>query len=294
MSVEETAGKIASMEIRGALKIGVFAAQALLAEAEGGASHASLTESGAILKAARPTAVSLPNAVDYVLYLSKNTSDRKELAGKIMEFIDGLNAARTKIAGIGAHLIEEGDVILTHCNSTASTRVIEKAHLDGKKFKVYCCETRPRWQGRLTYRVLEKAGVDVTLIVDSAAHFIMKENHVDKVIVGADTVYVNGDVVNKIGTSQIALCAHANDVEFIVATESIKLSPKSLLGLEAKIEERDKHEDWAEDASIFNPAFDVTPKEYVHKIITEYGVIPPEAAYHILTEHYKWSLNQDG
>ncbi|MBD3260896.1 MAG: ribose 1,5-bisphosphate isomerase [Candidatus Altiarchaeales archaeon] len=293
MSVEDTAERIQSMEVRGALRIAVTAAEAMLSEIMGGADIPSLERSAGVLKAARPSAVSLPNAVDYVLYLSRKHEDENTRIKRVEGFIESQRKARQKIAEIGSHLIEEGDVLLTHCNSTAATSVIKAAHSLGRKIRVFATESRPRYQGHLTYKDLSKAGVDVTLIVDSAVNFTLHEKNIDKVIVGADTVYVNGDVINKIGTSQVALAAHVNDVDFMVATESIKFSPQSLLGIQTQIEERDPREvaDFAEQ--VFNPAFDVTPKEHIHQIITEYGVIPPEAAYHILKEHYSWRL-EDG
>jgi len=293
MSVEETAEKISSMEVRGALDIALASARSLLREYQQGKSLSDLKKDGDKLKSARPTAVSLPNAVEYVLHL---VEEHGEDAGeKIKKFISDQENSVERIAEYGSHLIQDGDVILTHCNSDTVVKVFDRALDDGKDFQVYACETRPRNQGYITVKALRDAKVPITLIVDSAAHLVMKKKDVDHVFVGADTVYVNGDVVNKIGTSQIALIAHANEIDFNVATGVIKFSPESMYGVESIIEERDPLEVAdIEGVPVYNPAFDVTPKEHVTRVITEEGVIPPEAAYSLLKEKFAWKMRENG
>jgi len=132
------------------------------------------------------------------------------------------------------------------------------------------------------------------MIVDSAAHLMMKKLGVDKVFVGADTICANGDLLNKIGTSQVALCARELNIDFIVAAESIKFSPQSLLGSIVPIEERDPSEVLEKGVikklRIRNPAFDITDVSYISMMVTEYGVIPPQAVYNILREKFGWEL----
>ena len=295
--VKITAEKIRTMEIRGALKIAVEASKALLPLIEDGASFDELVIASDILRDSRPTAVSLPNAINYILHLAEQSSTLDPVVAKatliadVSNFITELEGSIGRIAEIGSRLVEENDVILTHCNSKTVTSILSKARKDGKNFKVYACETRPRYQGHITVKELKDAGVDVTLIVDSAAYYTMVHKDVKKVFVGADTVYANGDVINKIGTSQVALAAKHAGVEFIVCTESIKFSPASMMGTISEIEERDPSEVTdMKDVKVFNPAFDITPKDHVNMIITEHGIIPPEAAYHILKEKFGWTL----
>ncbi|MEM4702681.1 MAG: ribose 1,5-bisphosphate isomerase, partial [Archaeoglobaceae archaeon] len=183
--------------------------------------------------------------------------------------------------------IKDGSTILTHCNSSTAIAVIKKAHEMGKKLEVIATESRPRWQGHITARQLKEAGIDVTVIVDSAVRFFMKE--VDLVLVGADTITANGALINKIGTSQIALCAKEARVPFIVAAETYKFSPRTLAGELVVIEERSAEEVLPKELldlgiKARNPAFDVTPRDYIDVIITEIGAIPPEMAYLVIKE----------
>jgi ribose 1,5-bisphosphate isomerase len=137
----------------------------------------------------------------------------------------------------------------------------------------------------LTLRDLSREGIEASLIVDSAARWLMKR--VDAVVVGADTVCSNGAVVNKIGTSQIALAAHEVRVPVMVCAETFKFSPRTLYGELVEIEERASEEIVKEGevppgTKVLNPVFDATPPEYIDAIVTEVGVIPPFAAYEII------------
>ncbi len=303
-TVIETTKKIRDMEIRGAGKIARSAVEALkhqimVSKAKDVDSFIKeVEEASNILKSARPTAVSLPNAVNYVLYhIKMNRSlELEELKKRAIEacdtFIKNSLEAIKKIGEIGARRISDGDTIMTHCNSKAALSVIKTAFKQGKDIKVIATESRPRYQGHLTVRELADEGIDVTLIVDSAVRLFMKK--VDKVIVGADSIAANGAVVNKIGTSMLALAANEARVLFFVAAETYKFSPQTLLGELIEIEERDASEvadpEKFKGVRIRNPAFDVTPPEYIDLIITEKGVIPPQAAFFVIKEELKWSL----
>ena len=251
------------------------------------------------LRSTRPTAVSLPNAIIFILHrlsmaLSDNVDELKEVVIKSAnEFIEYSKKATDNIGVIGAKRIEDGDNILTHCNSSAALSVIIHAFKEGKKIKVYNTETRPKFQGYITARKLLKVGIKTTLITDSAVRAFMKK--IDKIIVGADTVAANGAVVNKIGTSQIALAAKEANVDFYVAAETYKFSPATVLGEYITIEERSPKEvirniEVPSNIIIRNPAFDVTPPEYIDAIITELGIIPPQASILVLKEHYGWAI----
>lgn len=301
MKVEQTFRDIRDMRVRGALDIAIAAADALGSVLEEPSDDTEeliriLDRSGKKLKSSRPTAISLPNAVDSILHNAKRNKNleinefKRVMALKVKEFIDEQNNALEKIAEIGSKLIGDGDVILTHCNSDTVIALLTEAWENKKKIEVICTETRPRNQGRISAAELSEHGIPVTLVVDSAANYVMKKLKVDKVIVGGDVVYANGDLVNKIGTSQIALCARELDIDFIAAVESIKFSPHSVMGALAEIEERGREEIMAEGelpkVKVLNPAFDVTHAEFIDSIITEYGIIPPQGVYHILEERF--------
>ena len=305
-TLEQTVADIKRMKIRGALDIAIASVAAMKEVAKEDAQDTDyllnkLEKAGKKLKNSRPTAVSLPNAVNYILHVSEKNKNleqsefRKKITAAADKFIRDQEKALEAIGVIGANVIEKDETILTHCNSDTVVHILEKAFDQGKNIKAVCTESRPRYQGLLTAKELSEYGIQTTLIVDSAVHLVMKKLKIDKVIVGADTVCANGDLINKIGTSQIALCAHEQKIEFIAATESIKFSPQSLLGSTVQIEERSASEvikpGKLGKVKILNPAFDITEAEYINMIITEYGIMPPQAAYNLLREKFGWELN---
>jgi ribose 1,5-bisphosphate isomerase len=307
MFVTETAEKIKSMEIRGAGRIAREAAEALrrhATEIRAGnlVSFRREMESAAqTLVATRPTAVSLPNAVHIVmsgLDQARTLEDAQD--GVILraeQFIHSSQHAVEKIAQFGARHIRDGDTILTHCNSEAALGCIIEAHRSGKEIEVYATEVRPRNQGLITIRTLDDAGIKTNFIVDSAVRSFIHE--VDLVIVGADAVTVNGAVVNKIGTSQVAHTAHEARVNVLVAAETYKFAPRTIFGELIQIEERAGNEVLADEiastlphVTVRNPAFDVTPAEYIDLIVTEAGAIPPQMAYIIIREYLGWGIEE--
>jgi len=307
VALPEDANKIAEdirrMRIRGAGLIARSAVEALRIVAE--RSRASdidgfmkdLNDAAQILLQTRPTAVSLPNGIRYVMHrvnaqlaTAASVTQIRSATLKISdEFINDAKNAVHRIGEIGARRIRNGDVLLTHCNSSAAISVMKTAWNQGTRFKVYVTETRPRFQGHLTAKELSSAGIPVTMILDDAVRYFMQD--VDKVLVGADAITANGALVNKIGTSVVALAAHEAKVRFFVAAETYKFSPETMIGELVKIEERDPNEMVSQGAlknigpiSIRNPSFDVTPPEYIDLIITERGIIPPLGAILILEE----------
>ncbi len=304
-SIESTYLQIRSMEVRGAGRIARAAVSALRDYCDKGKFSSTrdlyrgLSAAGERLKSARPTAVSLPNAVNYVLAAAGRSEAKggqvREATKEIVAACDGFiseSLKATKVIGeYGAKRIADGDVIMTHCNSEAVTAVIAAAHGARKRFEVIATETRPRFQGRITAAALAKLGVDVTLIPDTAVRVHMRR--VDMVIVGADAITANGAVVNKIGTSQVALAAHERKARFYVAAETYKLSPATMLGELVEIEQRSPYEvvpkAWAKSNSkvkVANPAFDVTPPEYIDLLITERGLYPPQGMVFLMKELY--------
>jgi len=300
------------MRIRGAAQIGRAAAEGLSIAAmnirtESPQEYMDQLEGAyRLLLNTRPTAVSLPNALRYVMHrvwlAFKKGMDVDELRAITVraaeDFKKSSQEAVRRISDIGAKRIRNGDLIMTHCNSSVAISILKEAKRQGKEFRVIATETRPRFQGRLTAKALSEAGIPVTLIVDSAARYFMPK--VDKVIVGADVVTANGAVVNKIGTSQIALAAKEARVRVFVGAETYKFSPSTVLGELVEIEERPPEEvvppeelSQLKGVTVANPAFDVTPPEFIDIIITERGIIPPQASVLILMEEFGWAIGEE-
>jgi len=295
MSAEDIAERIRTMEIRGAAEIARRAAQALKEDVDSypgqdlQGMRSRLEKGRDALLASRPTAISLWNGVQYVFKDTSKLITAEEYRTKVGENADRFirrskNALKT-IGKLGANRIREGDKVLTHCNSKAAIAVMAEAWAQGKRFEVYATESRPWRQGVLTANDLAKLGIPVTIIIDSAVRYVMKD--IDLVLVGADTIASNGAVINKIGTSQVALAAHEARVPFTVCAETFKFSPRTIYGELVKIEERDATEVVKEgevppQVRVFNPVFDATPPEYIDSIVTEIGVIPPYAAYQVI------------
>ena len=295
MTANEVANAIRSMEIRGAAEIARRAAIALKEEAlaysgnDIGEFRKRMEFSKNLLLDSRPTAVSLWNGVQSVFKKTSGISDAGEYRSAMVhnaeEFVARSNDALKIIGHLGANRIQDGDRVMTHCNSKAAVSAIITAWQEGKKIEAVVTESRPWRQGVLSANDLAKAGVPTTMIVDSAVRYTMKD--IDAVFVGADTICSNGALINKIGTSQVALAAHEARVPFMVCAETFKFSPRSIYGGLVKIEERDATEivkpgEIPASVKIFNPVFDATPPEYIDSIVTEVGVIPPFAAYEII------------
>jgi len=303
--VLDTAEKIRSMEIRGAGRIATAAAAALrdfsrdLQVQSLNEFDIEMQRAADVLLMTRPTAGSLSNAIRLVMKYRVDDleSARRAVIENADRFIENSQKAVEKIGQIGSRRIRDGDTVLTHCNSLAAISVISAAHKSGKKIKVIATESRPRFQGITTIGMLDKLGIETELIVDSAARSVM--NEVDLVVVGADVITANGTLVNKIGTAQIALAAREARTSFMVAAETYKFSPKTILGELVTIEERDPQEVLPgiaqyKHVKVRNPAFDVTPHQYIDLICTEAGAIPPEMSYLIIKERLGWEMEEDG
>ncbi len=283
------------MQIRGAGKIACAGASALCDFSdryEGGSIEGfkeDLDNAVREILGSRPTAVSLWNGVHACIRDVDSACDldaaRATVSENARRFVELSARAVEAIGRIGSKRIADGDTVLTHCNSSAALEPIKRAHAEGKELRVYATESRPWRQGVLTVNELADAGIDVTLIVDSSVRTVMKR--VDKVFVGADTITSNGTLINKIGTSQLALCADEARVPFHVCSETYKFSPMTMFGDMVTIEERDCDEvagrgEIRDGVRIFNPVFDSTPGKYIDAIITEVGVISPGSVYDIM------------
>jgi len=302
-AVRETAEEIATMEIRGAAIIASAAAEALAEQARAAAEsgrtasdptafRASMRAAARDLRETRPTAVSLPNALRYVLQRMEGDDVdrlRRSVTDASEAFVRQLDRAQEDLGRVGANRLADGDTVMTHCHSTDALACIEAAVEQGKSISAVVKETRPRQQGHITAEQLRDAGVPVTLIVDSAARRYLDE--VDHVVVGADSIAADGGVINKIGTSGLAVNARERGVPIMTAAQTIKLHPETLTGHTVEIEMRDESEvigteDREEigEIAVENPAFDVTPPRYMDAIVTEHGQFPPESIVTLMRE----------
>lgn len=251
------------------------------------------------LAATRPTAVNLFWALHRMKAMIEADSGitPDQIKPKLVEAAARiLNEDRTTcqlMGEKGASLLKDGDTVLTHCNAGAlatggigtALGVIFTAVKQGKKIKVYADETRPLLQGaRLTTWELMKAGIDVTLICDNMAAWLMQQGQINCIMVGADRIAANGDVANKIGTYNLAVLAHYHKIPFYVVAPASTFDLTLKSGNEIPIEQRAPEEvteglgkrTAPPAVSVYNPAFDVTPNGLIHAIVCEQGVfIPP-------------------
>jgi methylthioribose-1-phosphate isomerase len=287
--------------VRGAPAIGVAAGYGVWiaarnALAQGQPVAAAARAACDYLATSRPTAVNLFWALDRMrAFIDDNQNlEDSALAAAILAEAEAIReedlASCKAIGRHGAALIADGDTLLTHCNAgalatsgfgTALAPMFWAAQVDGKAIAVYADETRPLLQGaRLTAWELTKANIPATIICDGAAGSVLAAGRVQKIIVGADRIAANGDVANKIGTYPLAVLARHHDVPFYVAAPWSTFDVTTLTGADINIEERAAEEvaRYADTptapaaASVFNPAFDITPAALVTGYITDHGV----------------------
>ncbi|WP_461479568.1 S-methyl-5-thioribose-1-phosphate isomerase [Paenibacillus sp. PvR148] len=303
---EQVWDAIKQLAVRGAPAIGITAAFGVYlgVRSFSGSREALLEE---VVRQCDYLATSRPTAVNLFWALDRMRARAQVLLGVSADAVN-LDAAKQALLDearviqaedeetcrlIGEHalsLFEDGMGVLTHCNAgglaTArygtATAPMYLAKEKGMSLKVFADETRPVLQGaRLTAFELQQAGIDVTLICDNMAGAIMSKGWIQAVIVGTDRVAANGDVANKIGTYSVAVLAKAHGIPFYVACPMSTIDLNTPTGADIPIEER--HEDEItqgfgkrtapQGVKVFNPAFDVTPNEYVTAIITEKGII---------------------
>jgi methylthioribose-1-phosphate isomerase len=258
----------------------------------------SVDETCAYMESSRPTAVNLFWATKRIRELVRRRGDLspEELKGLILgeaeAMIDEDNRVCRAIGEHGVCLIKDGFSLLTHCNAgglatamygTALAPMFRAKEL-GYGIHVFVDETRPLLQGaRITAWELVEAGIPATLITDNMAAAVMSQGKVNLAIVGADRVARNGDAANKIGTLGVAVLAKEFGVPFYVAAPISTIDPNTPDGSKIPIEERDPGEvtrfsgrqTAPAGVRVYNPAFDVTPAEYIRGIITEKGILRP-------------------
>ena len=299
---------IYQLQVRGAPLIGVAAAVSLAIFAEGGAGQSDIRHAAEKLNASRPTAVNLMAAMDRMVFKAErqNGDLTVDLTVAVLvktaeEIFDEDVLLCEGMAKHGTQLIEDGDGILTHCNTGGlatvgigtALGVIIRAHQLGKNIHVYVDETRPLLQGgRLTTWELEKAGVPYTLLCDNMAATLMRDGKIQKIFVGSDRVAANGDFANKIGTYTVAVNAKHHGVAFYPVAPYTTVDLNCPSGKEIPIEERVEDEVrgvaghfnadfqkvvWSpKKCRVYNPAFDVTPVELISGLVLDSGVFTRE------------------
>lgn len=302
----QAADAITTMKVRGAPAIGVAAAiGVVLGAAESSAPDSEsllqdITRAAQMLKNTRPTAYNLFWGIDRMVNKATVLESRGfdpeqivfELKALAVEMIEEDERVNRKLGANGAELLPDPCNVLTHCNAGAlacvsygtALGVIRAAVEAGKTINVYADETRPRLQGmKLTCYELAQDNINVTVITDNMAGWLMRNGMIDCVVVGADRIAANGDVANKIGTYSVAVLANHHAVPFFVAAPTSTIDFAIESGEDITIEER-THEEVThimgkriapDCVKTINPSFDVTPADLVTAIITEAGVARP-------------------
>src|SRR5688572_13508305 len=303
---EEVAEAIRVMVVRGAPAIGVAAAMGVALGVRQSKAHSTdelksdFETITSTLAATRPTAVNLFWAIERMkqtfMRALRSNSSRTTIERLLIDEAKAIQeediANNKRMGQFGQQLLPDAATILTHCNAGAlatagygtALGVIRAAVEGGKRLKVLADETRPFLQGaRLTAWELWKDDIDVRVIADNMSGSFMRQGLIDAVIVGADRIAANGDVANKIGTYVVAVLAKQHDIPFYVAAPFSTLDLSIRDGSYIPIEQRDPTEVThiggvqvvPDGVSVFNPAFDVTPHEFVTAIITDRGIAQP-------------------
>lgn len=302
--VEGVASAICNMVVRGAPAIGAAAAYGLALSVWHSDTndldklHGVLKDADNTLRKSRPTAVNLFWSLDQVHKMIEEAGAETPL-----EFREAVLSAAHQLAqddirinkNIGRNalgIVPRHARFLHHCNTGGLATVeygtalgiIRTAHERGRDVSVLVDETRPRLQGtRLTSWELQQLKIPHRVIVDGASGYYMRKGEVDLCVVGCDRVAANGDVANKIGTYNLALVARAHRVPFYVAAPTSTIDMSTPTGDDIEIEERGSEEIThvgteriaPPGTAVGNPAFDITPAEYITAIITERGIVNP-------------------
>lgn len=301
-TIEDVYDAIITLKVRGAPAIGITAAYGLALAAQRHDTenvevfHHYLRKDVIYLGSSRPTAVNLAWALhrlEQSITSAKTVDEAKvQILDEAKRIHEEDEQACRRIGAYALDLLKERSKVLTICNagSIATAKygtALAPFHLGkelGREFEVYACETRPVFQGaRLTVWELQQAGVDVTLITDSMAAHTIGAKGIEAIIVGADRIAANGDTANKIGTLNLAILAAAYNIPFYVAapvsTFDLQIPDGTSIPIEERPEEEITHvanqQIAPKNTKIFNPAFDVTPSQYITAIITEQGIIYP-------------------
>lgn len=299
--VKTTARKIKALEIQGARNIAVESLKSLAVYAKNIKAKSKreffseLKKAEKILISSRPTEPMMKNTIKYIVYMSdaneleKINDIKKTAVGYINEVLKSLEESKKKIISLGSGLIKKNSTIFTHCHSSTVTAILKSCR--SRNIKVICTETRPVYQGRITAKELSDAGIKTTMIVDSAAKDFIKK--CDMVLIGADAITLGG-IYNKIGSSMISHFAEVYDIPLYVASESWKFDPETITRGSETVEKRSPDEIWSKpprNLDIINPAFDFVEKEEITGIITEDGIITPDAIHESFRRNHSWMFD---
>jgi methylthioribose-1-phosphate isomerase len=301
-TVDEVYDAILTLAVRGAPAIGIVAAMGVTLALDGTECDRfevgkKVRDAAARIGGARPTAVNLSWALGRMgRAIVEHRGDPATLHAALIDeatriLVEDRDMCH-RIGEHGARLIKDGARVLTHCNAGAlatgglgtALAAVYVAAEQGKHVEVYADETRPLLQGsRLTAWELSRAGIPVTVLIDSAAASLMKDGEIDLVIVGADRIAANGDTANKIGTYPLAIAAKHHGIPFYVAAPASTFDSATKTGESILIEQRNADEvrngfgliTAPAEASVYNPAFDVTPAALITAIISDRGVHKP-------------------
>ncbi len=243
---------------------------------------------------ARETEPLLRNAMKYAKYKLNQWASQQEISKAFGEYIWRIEEEEKTRSEIGASLIHQWDIIMTHCHSSSVVKVITTAWNQWKKIHVYNTETRPLYQWRKTSQDLIKAGVPDTMITDSSAPFFVDniyENDVtiNTIFLGSDCIRVNGDTINKVWSFAISLSARSSKIPLYIVGSLLKVDSTNTIGIET----RSGKELWAdapEWLDILNYAFDLVPAKCITWIITQFGVIRPDNLLNEIGQRYPWML----
>lgn len=297
--LQKTIEDIKALKIQGNTNIAKSAAKAILeyithAKAENLEDFKSKVKSYAMkLANARPNEPLAYNAMTFMIKDIDESDTQQQIRVKAIERIENffkyLDESYEIIRTNAVNLLKGHNLIMTHCHSSLARDVLIRIHELNSEMKVLNTETRPLYQGRITATKLATAGVEVLHIVDSAASsFLLDERYpkAEAVIVGCDGITVDGDLVNKVGTYNIAIAAKEAKIPFYVVTQSMKVDLRSSEKDEFIIEQRDPKEIWPEapeGVEMINPAFDLVPAKYITGgYITEKGLMEPKEFRDIL------------
>ncbi len=297
----ETFSEIKSLRVQGAENVARAAVQALASQAKDSKAKSArefiqeLEKTASFLSTSRPTEPAMRNELSAIIRATSTDAKRgaralelkKLVLQKAVAYEKYADAAKGAIAGNGAKLVPNRGAVFVHCHSSSVMACLKLAFRQGRRFRVFCTESRPFFQGRISAKELSAFGIPVTMIVDDSALFFLKREKGEKIVfVGADAITSRGELVNKIGTSMMALSAKEAGAKFYSCTMLHKYDPETSKGKSEPIEFRDERELLSDlparerrafsKIKLLNPAFDATAPEFITAFVTETGALPPK------------------
>ena len=302
VNIAQVVQDIKDIKIQGATNIAKSAFDILITESKNQTFDSSeefltfIESAMQMLISARPTEPMLFNGMDYIKSQIATCKDnlcdsiQKTVIESATYYLNLIKetAERAILNGLG--IINDGDNVLTHCHSTSAVKTLALHKVKGLKFKVFNTETRPLYQGRKTAKDLIEEWIDVTMVVDGVAPFLMDEESgtdlmMDCVIIGCDAIKLDGGVINKVWSYAVGLSALYANVPVYIAGNLLKVDVHDTI----QIEQRHSHEVW-EDApdnlDFLNFAFDKIPPKFIRGIITEFGIIKPREIRSYIEKYY--------